>query len=199
MTDGVSRASRYAEYLRSPAWRCKRDAILLRAAHICEVGNCNGPAEEVHHLTYERLYREEPSDLIAICRQCHDALTDVSCRVRLQCLDGRRPDCQCPVCQYQRQATRAKWDLRNRLAQRINEYLHQTNLRLYERPPEPQTRYSGLWMKNLPPDLLCQQTGEPANTPEACGACDACRWVAALEADFERNQREGETDVCQLR
>lgn len=29
------------------------------------------PATEVHHLTYERVFQEHPSDLLAVCRQCH--------------------------------------------------------------------------------------------------------------------------------
>lgn len=46
----------------------------------------------------------------------------------------------------------------------------------------------------LPPDLSCQRTGRPANTPEACGACDACLWVAAMEAEFVEREVEREED-----
>jgi hypothetical protein len=44
--------------------------ILKRANYSCE--KCKDwPATEVHHLTYVRVFNELPSDLIALCKQCH--------------------------------------------------------------------------------------------------------------------------------
>ena len=93
----------YREYLRSPEWKQKRQAVLNRAMlsfirkpliirqmrdrygrkPICERGECLNVAEHVHHYNYARVGKEqigmepEPSeenDLIALCRECHAAL-----------------------------------------------------------------------------------------------------------------------------
>lgn len=93
----------YREYLRSPEWKPKRQAVLNRAMlsfirkpliirqmrdrygrkPICERGECLNVAKDVHHYNYDRVGKEqigmepEPSeenDLIALCRQCHAAL-----------------------------------------------------------------------------------------------------------------------------
>ena len=29
---------------------------------------------DVHHLSYDRLWREKPGDLVVLCRHCHDRL-----------------------------------------------------------------------------------------------------------------------------
>ena len=90
----------YREYLRSPEWQSKRQAVLNRAIQsfirkpliirqmrdrygrkpICERGECLNVAKDVHHYNYDRVGKEqigmepEPSeenDLIALCRECH--------------------------------------------------------------------------------------------------------------------------------
>jgi hypothetical protein len=60
----------YGWYLGSAFWRERREHILNRANYTCE--KCgNRPATEVHHLTYVRVFNELPSDLVALCKQCH--------------------------------------------------------------------------------------------------------------------------------
>ena len=101
---GTSRQGRvYREYLRSPEWQQKRQAVLDRAIQsfvrkpliirqmsdrygqkpICELGECLNVATDVHHYNYERVGKEhigmdpeasEENDLIALCRECHAAL-----------------------------------------------------------------------------------------------------------------------------
>jgi 5-methylcytosine-specific restriction endonuclease McrA len=62
--------SAYTWYLGSAFWRERREHVLQRANQTCE--KCGRrPATEVHHLTYIRVFQEIPSDLIALCRQCH--------------------------------------------------------------------------------------------------------------------------------
>ena len=63
----------YVRYLTSKAWAAKRAEILDRADGVCEeCGDEQGPGEaEVHHLTYARVFRELPEDLIALCPGCH--------------------------------------------------------------------------------------------------------------------------------
>src|SRR5262249_11952584 len=43
------------------------------ARHICEKCGTR-PAIEVSHLTYLRVFQELPSELVALCRQCHSEI-----------------------------------------------------------------------------------------------------------------------------
>jgi hypothetical protein len=66
----LNRVTAYGWYLGSAFWRERRDHILQRANQTCE--KCQRRrATEVHHLTYVRVFQELPSDLLALCRQCH--------------------------------------------------------------------------------------------------------------------------------
>jgi len=60
----------YSEYLESDAWRTKRAQVLRRSGGFCE-GCLTEPAEQVHHLTYERAGDELLFDLVAVCSGCH--------------------------------------------------------------------------------------------------------------------------------
>lgn len=64
-------SSEYQEYLRSPEWQAKRQAVMRRANDICE-GCGLAPATEVHHFTYDNIYQEFLWDLAALCRRCHE-------------------------------------------------------------------------------------------------------------------------------
>ena len=67
----------YHRYMASREWRVKRRETFTRAGGVCE--RCWGaPASQVHHLTYERLGRERPEDLMAICREDHEYLSAVT-------------------------------------------------------------------------------------------------------------------------
>lgn len=65
---------RYHEYLRTPQWRAKARMVIRRDGGICR-GCLEAPATEVHHLTYEHIYREPLFDLVALCRPCHEAIS----------------------------------------------------------------------------------------------------------------------------
>ena len=66
----LNRLTAYSWYLVSSSWHERREWIFKRAAYICE--KCRKrPATEVHHLTYDRIFNEDPADLMALCRQCH--------------------------------------------------------------------------------------------------------------------------------
>jgi hypothetical protein len=58
-------------YLKSPCWREKRRRILQYVGRQCEYCGFKA-ASEVHHLSYERVRYEEPNDLRALCRRCHE-------------------------------------------------------------------------------------------------------------------------------
>lgn len=59
----------YNGYLASPYWLAKRQAVLERDDYTC--CGCKGEANQVHHLTYERVGREALEDLVSICAACH--------------------------------------------------------------------------------------------------------------------------------
>lgn len=60
----------YRRYINSKKWRTKRNSILARDGFKC---TCCGSSDslQVHHLTYARLGRENPSDLTTLCVDCH--------------------------------------------------------------------------------------------------------------------------------
>ena len=48
---------RYQQYLRSPEWQAKREAVLQRCNGTCEM--CGKfPVAQVHHRNYNRLFNE---------------------------------------------------------------------------------------------------------------------------------------------
>jgi len=66
-------------YLHTDAWKRRRQAALERADFECqaELPGCTGEASQVHHLTY-RHWRNEPLfDLVAVCRCCHEQITEM--------------------------------------------------------------------------------------------------------------------------
>lgn len=60
----------YQQYLQSPEWRLKRDAVMKRDNRLCQ-GCLKNQATQVHHLTYDRIFNEMLFDLVAICHECH--------------------------------------------------------------------------------------------------------------------------------
>ncbi len=65
-----SEKEKYSEYLRSKHWQETRKGALERAHNRCQL--CNSPDNlHVHHRTYENIGKENPEDLIALCRGCH--------------------------------------------------------------------------------------------------------------------------------
>lgn len=61
--------ARYHEHLNSEKWRQTRVGVLARSSGLCE--SCGAVADDIHHLTYERLGFEPLADLMALCRNCH--------------------------------------------------------------------------------------------------------------------------------
>lgn len=64
---------KYQEYIKSPEWySLKLDLIKIRG---CKCERCKKPKHatklHVHHLTYERLFKEKAEDLMLLCAICH--------------------------------------------------------------------------------------------------------------------------------
>ena len=57
------------EYLDSPAWQMKRNAVMKRDGYQCV---CGAKATEVHHKTYDNIGKEPLSDLVFLCKVCHE-------------------------------------------------------------------------------------------------------------------------------
>ena len=57
------------EYLDSPAWQMKRNAVIQRDGYQCV---CGAQATEMHHKTYDNIGREPLSDLVFLCKPCHE-------------------------------------------------------------------------------------------------------------------------------
>lgn len=63
---------RYEKHLKSAQWKnTRRDLFRLRGEK-CEVCGRRAANLEIHHLTYERLGKELPSDLKIVCKKCHE-------------------------------------------------------------------------------------------------------------------------------
>jgi 5-methylcytosine-specific restriction endonuclease McrA len=60
----------YRGYLQSGEWQDLRERVFNRDNWICQ-GCLDAPAEETHHLTYERVGNEMLFDLISVCSNCH--------------------------------------------------------------------------------------------------------------------------------
>ena len=62
----------YADYLDSPVWARKRAAAMRRDHWTCQECGCNWEIQ-VHHKKYpKRLGSERLSDLVTLCRDCHE-------------------------------------------------------------------------------------------------------------------------------
>jgi hypothetical protein len=61
----------YREYLQTLEWKTTRAAALMRAGHRCSLDSSHRDGLEVHHNTYERMGAELASDLVVLCRECH--------------------------------------------------------------------------------------------------------------------------------
>lgn len=63
-------------YLKSPEWNTLRKSILRRDNYTCQGCGITNVPLEVHHLHYRNFGMEKHSDLVAVCRECHQAIHD---------------------------------------------------------------------------------------------------------------------------
>lgn len=66
----------YSIYLASEAWDKKRQHRLLLSNRRCEACGCTEKLH-VHHLTYERIFKEEMDDLMVLCSRHHEAIEEL--------------------------------------------------------------------------------------------------------------------------
>ena len=60
----------YSKYLHTKHWHTIRTGKMESVGGACEY--CGLPANDVHHLHYNTLWRESNGDLEALCRTCHE-------------------------------------------------------------------------------------------------------------------------------
>jgi hypothetical protein len=66
----------YSDYLLSAAWQSKRRRVLDRDCHICQACR-RKKATEVHHLSYKHVFNEPLFELISVCHECHEKITEM--------------------------------------------------------------------------------------------------------------------------
>jgi hypothetical protein len=64
------RVEDYAEYIKSPQWRAKRNMVIQREGDLCQ-GCRSARIDEVHHETYANRGDELLFQLIGLCSSCH--------------------------------------------------------------------------------------------------------------------------------
>ena len=64
---------KYHKYLKSDQWACMKIELLTIRGSICEVCGDKKPAHllDMHHITYDNLFEEEPEDLQLLCKKHH--------------------------------------------------------------------------------------------------------------------------------
>ena len=73
--ESILRKEQYRMYLASKEWKKRRARVMDRDNYLCRI--CGKRATEVHHLTYDRIFDEPLYDLVAICRECHEVITEM--------------------------------------------------------------------------------------------------------------------------
>lgn len=61
---------KYLKYLKSEKWANIRLDLFLCRGEKCELCERKNKLQ-IHHLTYDRIFNEEPEDLVILCSRCH--------------------------------------------------------------------------------------------------------------------------------
>ena len=65
------RSVEYDQHLKSAKWNVTRSEIIIRDGGMCT--QCGATTRlDVHHITYRNLGHEPLTDLVTLCRSCHD-------------------------------------------------------------------------------------------------------------------------------
>lgn len=64
---------KYLKYLKSRKWKNFSNRVKAQRNHTCEICGVKkiGLHLHAHHLTYERLFNENPFDIQILCSDCH--------------------------------------------------------------------------------------------------------------------------------
>jgi 5-methylcytosine-specific restriction endonuclease McrA len=67
---GITPPPDYDKYIRSKAWKVKRETFLVAYHHQCVICG-NKKNLHVHHLHYQTVGHEKLEDVVVCCRRCH--------------------------------------------------------------------------------------------------------------------------------
>lgn len=70
--------STYRDYLKTEHWKKIKKEALERADFKCQLCNKRNLPLHVHHNNYENLGHEKPSDIIVLCKTCHEKHHDIN-------------------------------------------------------------------------------------------------------------------------
>ena len=73
----VSKFKEYKKYLLTQSWKNKREEKLKEAKYKCQLCGKSNTELHVHHNNYDNLCFEEMSDLIVLCKKCHEKFHDI--------------------------------------------------------------------------------------------------------------------------
>lgn len=73
----TSRFKEYKKYLSTKIWEWKRKEKLEEAKYKCQLCGKSNTELHVHHNNYDNLCFEEMSDLIVLCKKCHEKFHDI--------------------------------------------------------------------------------------------------------------------------
>ena len=72
LNSGMKRPDGYEKYIKSAKWKRISKDLKKQAGYRCAHCGFSSATLEVHHLTYERFGNERMSDLVVLCKPCHD-------------------------------------------------------------------------------------------------------------------------------
>ena len=67
----------YIDYLKSKHWKALKDNKLSQCNYMCQMCADSEAELHVHHNNYDNLCFEEMSDLIVLCKKCHEKFHDI--------------------------------------------------------------------------------------------------------------------------
>ena len=73
---------KYQEYLNSTLWKFTKAQAIKKVRGRCPICGCSPRPFVVHHLTYERITKEEKSDVVALCENCHVSVHLIKERIK---------------------------------------------------------------------------------------------------------------------
>lgn len=65
----------YYKYLKSKHWINRKRIFWEKHRKVCHC--CNGLANQIHHCTYKNIGNEKDEDLVPICQNCHEYITEM--------------------------------------------------------------------------------------------------------------------------
>ena len=114
----------YERYIKSSKWRNIRQRVMARDGQRCKM--CNSTENlQVHHLTYEHLYKEENYlyDLVTLCKKCHEKETNKGKQAHLIYKEIKRnkKKGKVQVCQTKKEKDKEKIEWAHARSKKINE------------------------------------------------------------------------------